>query len=409
LGSVVGAPSFSVQSPEPQFGSLLQGSQQSILLGSDAQLGSVEVNQQPNTSKGDTEDALVIDSGAAGPVRQAPATGISTDLGDETMRHVLRGAQGAAVPASRVRQEPSPQSKPSYAHLSCTDVSDPSSFWWTDRENMIGEEIEKEWDPLKLINTDRPDFTDVAAVVGNGVVQIESGYLRWHRKDEEIDKVTESVPNVLVRIGHGDRFEYRVKWRGYIRSEVTDVPTNIHGVEEGLSDVEVGFKWVVAEQEDLFPMQTVVTRLQLPVGSSEMTANQGEPGISYIINWQARRWWFFRINLGIDRLHQPTYNFVRTGGGAPVQPTQIEVGHDTWTEISQSFSSYMQISKRLGMFAEWFAFSRHSSDDDHADHFHNYGLYYYVTPDMQLDVRAGWRLGDHAEESFTAAGFSMRF
>jgi Putative MetA-pathway of phenol degradation len=315
----------------------------------------------------------------------------------------------AARPSSRQRQDPAAQGKGAYAHLSCTDVDDPTSFWWTDRENMIGESIEPEWDPLKLINTDRPDFTDVAAVVGDGVVQVESGYLRWRRTDDEVRKITESVPNVLVRVGHGVRFEYRIKWRGFVRSEITDRATGLQGVEDGQSDVELGFKWVVAEQEDLFPMQTVVTRLQLPVGSSEMSADRAEPGISYILNWQARRWWFFRINLGVDSLHQPTYSFVSAGGGVPVQPTLLEVDHDTWTEISQSFSSYMQLSKRIGMFAEWFAFSRHGSDDDHADHYHNYGLYYYLTPDMQLDARAGWRVGNHVDESFTAAGFSMRF
>lgn len=101
---------------------------------------------------------------------------------------------------------------------------------------------------------------------------------------------------------------------------------------------------------------------------------------SYICNWQVRRWWFFRLNTGVDFFHQPVYVFVRAGG-VPVQPVQVALNHDNWVEFSQSISSYMQSSTQIGMFAEWFAFSRHGSEDDHVDHYHNYGLYYYVTPD----------------------------
>lgn len=328
--------------------------------------------------------------------------------GEEQIARTRRRSPLAARQSSRQRQDPAAQGKGAYAHLSCTDVDDPASFWWTDRENMVGEPVDPEWDPLKLINTDRPDFTDVAPVVGDGVVQIETGYLNWRRSDDEVRRVTESIPNVLVRVGSGDRFEYRVKWRGYAHNDLRDLSSGIQAVEEGASDMEIGCKWVVAEQDDLFPMQTLVTRLGLPVGSSEISSDRVEPGASYIFNWQARRWWFFRANTGVDFFHQPAYSFVRVGG-VPVQPAQVQLDHDRWIEISQSFSSYMQVSKRLGMFVEWFSFSRHGSSDDHIDHYHNYGLYYYLTPDMQLEVRAGWRLGNHVDESFTAAGFSMRF
>ncbi len=344
----------------------------------------------------------------AGMKAQATAAS-SARLGGEFLGGSSRGTDGKDLSGARSWQEPQAQGKGSYIHLSSTDVADPASFWWTDRENMVGEHIEPEWDPLKLINTDRPDFTDVATVVGDGVVQIESGYLRWRRTDDEIRRVTETLPNVLLRVGHGHRFEYRVKWRGYLRNDIEDRPSGISAVEDGAADLELGFKYVVAEQDDLFPMQTIVTRVNVPVGSSDVSADRAEPGASYIINWQARRWWFFRINTGVDFFNQPSYSFVRGLGGAPVVPVQVEVNHDDWVEFSQSFSSYMQISKRIGMFAEWFAFMRHGSEDDHVDHFHNYGLYVYATPNSQFDLRVGWRLGDHVDEAFSGGGYSIRF
>ncbi len=54
-------------------------------------------------------------------------------------------------------------------------------------------------------------------------------------------------------------------------------------------------------------------------------------------------------------------------------------------------------------------FSRHGSVDDHIDHFHNYGLYFYATPDFQFDARIGWRFGDHVDQAFWGGGVSVRF
>lgn len=172
--------------------------------------------------------------------------------------------------------------------------------------------------------------------------------------------------------------------------------------------MELGFKWVMAEQDDWMPMSTLVTRLNVPVGSSEASAGEVEPGFSYIYNWQVRRWWFIRGCTGFDWYNAPEYRFA-TAGGVPTVPTQLLVDHDQYLEFSQAISSYMQVSKRVGMFAEWFMFKRHGSEDDHSDHFHNYGIYLYLTPDIQIDGRFGWRIGDYYEETLLGLGLSFRY
>ncbi len=296
---------------------------------------------------------------------------------------------------------------PSYEHIHSTDVWRPGSLWHTDRQSVVDDQAPAEWNPLTLINTDRPDYTDVATVVGDGVVQIETGFSQLRKRTDAQRVVTDSAPNALFRIGHGDRFEYRVKVRGQVRTEVDDFAVGERGVAQGFGDVELGCKWVMGEQRDWLPMQTLVLRAQVPTGEDDVSANRVEPGLSYIYNWQIRRWWFFRGASGFDFANQPAYTLLAASvpGGAPT----LQVENDRYLEWSQAFSSYMQVSKRLGMFAEWFMFKRHGSQDDHSDHIHNYGVYVYLTPNMQIDGRIGWRIGDHLEEALYGAGFSVRF
>ena len=59
------------------------------------------------------------------------------------------------------------------------------------------------------IDTDRPDFTESTAVVGVEILQTEGGVLLSVMRQNGSRVVTHSVPNQLVRIGIGDRFELR--------------------------------------------------------------------------------------------------------------------------------------------------------------------------------------------------------
>jgi hypothetical protein len=314
-------------------------------------------------------------------------------------RHLqaMRLQEAQAPPAQQQPQSTRPQ----YRHLSSTDHWQPNDFWYTDRDTIVGQTAVDAWDPLKIINTDRPDYADVATVVGDGVVQIESGFLRSVRRDDVSRTKVDSGPNMLVRYGIGERFELRVKWRGYVHEKLTDVMTDRASLN-GLGDGEIGCKWVAVEQHDLLPMQTFVLRCGLPVGDSSLTAKRIEPGLSYIYNWQIRRWWFLRGATGVDLFHQPAPAFRAQGLG-------LETRSDQWLELSQAVSSYFQVAQRVGVFAEWFLLRRHGSQDDHPDHFHDYGAYLYATPDVQFDVRIGWRLGDHVDQTFWGAGVSMRF
>jgi hypothetical protein len=294
-----------------------------------------------------------------------------------------------------------------YPHIFSTDVWDTNDFWYTERPNILNQTVSKEWDAVKIINTDRPDFTDVATVVGKGVLQIETGYTFHYHTDGQIRTTNNTAPESLFRYGTSDRFEWRMKWTGYSTANSDDVATGARIVQQGYSDMVLGFKWIAIPQDDWRPLQTIVTRMTVPFGSQGFSSNTVLPGATYIYNWQVRRWWFIRGSSGFD--------YLRTAGvGIQTDPlTGVQsiasTGHDSSIQGHQTVSSYFQISQRLGMFAEVYMLYHHGAAVDRPDYFHDYGLYAYITPNFQLDARIGQRLDHEVGEWFTGAGVSGRF
>lgn len=304
-----------------------------------------------------------------------------------------------------------PSSTEEYTHIFSTDVWDPNRFFYTNRPNMLNQRVSDEWDAMKLINTDRPDFTDVATVVGRGVTQIETGYTfsDYYNRVSRIE--SNSVPESLIRYGTSERFEWRMKWQGYLDTHTSDIATGTGLTQQGLSDLQLGFKWIALEQENWRPLQTIVTRMLVPMGSSNFSGNTVQPGFSYIYSWQVRKWWFIRGSNGVDWFTSPLASLSPGGAVAGATPTtyNFTIQRDSYVQGFQSISSYMQISQRVGTFAEWYVLFRHGTTDDRPQHFHDYGLYFYLDPNFQLDVRIGQQISHDVNNWFTGAGVSARF
>lgn len=63
----------------------------------------------------------------------------------------------------------------------------------------------------------------------------------------------------------------------------------------------------------------------------------------------------------------------------------------------------------MGGFSEWFSFQSTGGADNRSAHYFDTGLYFYVTPNVQIDVRFGKRLSERVDEVFTGTGFSVRY
>ncbi len=81
---------------------------------------------------------------------------------------------------------------------------------------------------------------------------------------------------------------------------------------------------------------------------------------------------------------------------------------DHFAQLSQSFSVEYELTEKLHVYNEWYAFFFCDSYDNRPQHYYNGGFTYLVTPNFQLDWRAGLGLNDASDGFFTGCGFTAR-
>ena len=294
-----------------------------------------------------------------------------------------------------------------FPRIKALDVHSPGSLWDNLRPNLFDVPVEDEWDFYNLVNTDRPDFTDATYSVGQGVTIIESGYTfrRNHSSDLHIDR--RQLPETLVRVGLTDEFEIRLKWNGYVMTDITDVTTGLRTSSFGGDDLQLGFKYEILQQDDWRPMVTFVGGTTVPSGTRGISADQMQPFGNVVLGWGFRRWLYLKASTGVDFVKSNDITRV-IAGSLQVGPVGLGAA-DNSSQWHQSVSLLYQATQRVGGFVEWFSFFSNNSSDNRASHYIDTGLYIYLTPNTQLDVRIGERLSDRVDSLFTGAGFSVRF
>jgi len=118
--------------------------------------------------------------------------------------------------------------------------------------------------------TDRPDFTESSEVVGHRVIQIESG-LTFEQTDDTTRQVT--APQLLVRVGVGQRFELRFAGDGFV-SQSVETPAGLERAG-GHSDAEFGAKWKFFDQPAVGFDMAVIPFLSLPTASDRTKPTPG--------------------------------------------------------------------------------------------------------------------------------------
>ncbi len=296
-----------------------------------------------------------------------------------------------------------------YPRVEKLDCDDESSIFYTYRPNLIGQDVEAEWDYFNLIATDRPDFTDATYSVGRGVTVLETGYSYRTATDLQTGQreINRQLPELLLRYGITDELEIRARWDGYVMSDMTDGPNDFTGHVFGDTDLYFSVKYEILQQDDWRPMITAVTGLSVPTGSPELTANAVQPYLNLVGGWGLRRWVYLKVSANAE--YRRTGALVLQGvAGQPIAPI-IMGSRDSQAIFSSSVSLQFQVSKRWGGYTEWFGFTQLASADNRGSNYFNYGACYYVTPNIQLDLYRGVRLSQRIDESFIGAGFSTRW
>ena len=294
-----------------------------------------------------------------------------------------------------------------FPHIRAFDNFQSGSVKYNMRPNLFGVAVTDEWDFYNLINTDRPDFTDATYSVGRGVTIIESGYTFRRSNAPELHVDRRQLPETLIRVGVTDEFEFRVKWNGYVMTDITDTTNGLKTSSFGGDDMSLGFKYEVLQQDDWQPMVTFVGGAYIPAGTGGVSANHVQPFGNVVMGWGFRRWLYLKASTGVDFVKSNDVTHVISGSlqEGPVS----QQGSDTSSQWHQSVSMLFQATKRVGGFVEWFSFFSNNADDNRAQHFVDTGLFIYVTPNVQLDIRIGERVSSRVDGLFSGMGFSVRF
>ncbi|GJQ30575.1 MAG: hypothetical protein HBSAPP03_24590 [Phycisphaerae bacterium] len=226
-------------------------------------------------------------------------------------------------------------------------------------------------DPLV---SDRPDFTESTGTIAAGRVQIEGGLTAaWGDHARTI-----AGPELLVRLGLGDRLELRLAPPGLAHD----------GDDTGWTDANVGFKLRLSTDGPRGLAWSMIGQLAIPSGDATFGAESPEPEIKVL--------WSFDLN---DR--------VSLAGNVNCA-ARSDTDGGLFVEPSVSLSLGVAISDRLGVFAEGFAFYPIGGGEAAAWYL-NAGATYALTPDLQLDARIGTGLGGPADELFAGLGIAVRY
>lgn len=232
---------------------------------------------------------------------------------------------------------------------------------------------------------DRPDFTESPNTVSPGHFQVESGVSLYRVEDEE----TETLGELLVRIGMGDRLEGRLGIGSFVR-----IDPGIPGSDRitGYADPYVGIKVRFTEDDpDLLAPGRPVTALLLsttvPVGDDELTADEWIPIAKLAMGWTLTD----RFSLSSN-----------------VNYAYALDGDERFHQFGATLSGGVTLTDRIGAYLEYFGFSEEGPDGD-PTHYIDGGFTFAVSNDLRLDARAGFGLNDPSPDWFAGIGAAVRF
>ena len=258
---------------------------------------------------------------------------------------------------------------------------------WPEKEKQAdGEEDEKaKEEPLE---SDRPDFTEASSTVGFRRLQIESGYTYTRGVDGNPTHDAHDLPEMLVRYGLAERLELRIAWDEGMVFERSLDPKSGHVVSEnGSTDVEFGFKCALTKQDEWRPQTALIVAVSAPIGAPSQTSGQVDVRINYCYSWELSK----RVSLACS-----------TGNLCTAESA------DRFSQFFQSASIEYELTEKLHCFNEWYILLRSGFSDERPQPYYDAGLTYLVTPNFQLDWRAGLGLNNAADGFFTGCGFTVR-
>jgi hypothetical protein len=262
-------------------------------------------------------------------------------------------------------------------------------FTWADKQedeaNKEGEDEEAKEEPLE---SDRPDFTESSATVGRHRWQVESGYTYTQAKGGDPTDNAHDLPELLVRWGVAERLELRLAWdEGMVFESQRDRGSGRLLTTNGSSDVSFGFKYAISKQKGWRPQTGIIASVSAPIGDAAQGSRQVDAHINYCYSWE------FTEKLSLS---------CSTGNKCTRE------SDDHFTRFFHSTSVEYELTKKLHVFNEWYGLFRRDANDNRPQYYYDGGFTYLVTPNFQLDWRAGVGLNAVSDGFFTGCGLTIR-
>lgn len=232
--------------------------------------------------------------------------------------------------------------------------------------------------PQPLVS-DRPDFTESAAVVGPRSVQLEAGYTFARQGAATLN----SAGELLLRAGLAGWAELRVGLNSLAWVDAGGQKAS------GFEDLFVGAKLGLLARDanwSLLPQIALLLGTTIPTGDDELGSDGAQPEAKLALAW----------SLG-----------ERLGVGSNLNFASLSDSGDRFGQFSASLAFGLALGPRLGSYLEYYGFSRESRDGPAVD-FLNGGQTFLVSDDLQLDARAGVGLNEPDPEYFIGLGFVLR-
>jgi hypothetical protein len=238
------------------------------------------------------------------------------------------------------------------------------------------------------LNTDRDAFTPATTTAEVGHVLTEASYV-WI--DNRGTPATNSFPELLVRFGARERFE----WRFGVNYEQGSGGSVVSAVEVGEAplgeeltseaNVLYGFKVRTTDQEGWLPRSAVIIEGFTPVAGDVLGT---EPVATYAFGWEFAEEWRFDSAI--------RYAYADSEEGR----------FDRWMP---SVVLRMPVTSRFEVHAEWFGSWTQGLPDDSVRPFAGPGCHFMITPNFEIGCRMGWGLTRDAAGYFFDTGIGWLF
>lgn len=232
------------------------------------------------------------------------------------------------------------------------------------------------------IATDRPDFVESSAAVGQGVLQLETSVATdWTRVGSATER-TVGTPT-LFRYGVTSTLELRLETEGYQRATLTGLDA-----VAGLADAAVGLKWHAADAQGLLPSTAFLLHADLPSGSRAFRTEGVRPSLRVVGEWELPAGFALGVMPGV------VYDVNAVGDRQWVTLFGATVGKP--------------VSERLRFFVEFTGEALPIGDVPAVTEL-DLGTALLLSKDIQLDLSTSFGLSEAAADHALAVGFSRRF